>query len=150
MFLEGGLLWVLQFRKGSEKGFLEEGFQKVPSVHPSECTTPGLRAPIGRRKWCVSMVWAWRHFLVRAVGKCQWKREGEVCEDPVNKSFLDLERIRRILMSTLLFQPQNATPQRQYTPIQHLARGRLWVDSWSIFGQLRSKMTKTDQKLTYN
>ena len=58
-------------------------------------------------------------------------------------------------MSTLLFQPQTVTPHKQHTLIEHLARGRLWVDSWSIFGQLRSKMTKptknrpkTDSKLT--
>ena len=52
--------------------------------------------------------------------------------------------------STLLFQPQTVTPHKQHTPIEHLARGRLWVDSWSIFAQFRSKMTKTDQKPTQN
>ena len=30
------------------------------------------------------------------------------------------------------------------------ARGRLWVDSWSIFGQFPSKMTETDRKPTEN
>ena len=56
----------------------------------------------------------------------------------------------RKIGSTLLFQPQTVTPHKQHTPIEHLARGRLWVDSWSIFGQLRSKMTKTDQEPTEN
>ena len=60
----------------------------------------------------------------------------------------------RRLLSTLLFQPQTVTPQKQYTPIEHLARGRLLVDSWSVFGQFRSKMTKsrpkTDRKPTQN
>ena len=55
-----------------------------------------------------------------------------------------------ILVSTLLFQPQTADPQKQYTPIEPLARGRLWVDSWSIFGQFRSKLTKADQEPTEN
>ena len=52
--------------------------------------------------------------------------------------------------SALLFQPQTVTPHKQRTPNEHLARGRLWVDSWSSFGQFRSKMTKTDQKPTEN
>ena len=47
-------------------------------------------------------------------------------------------------------QPQTVTLHKPHTPIEHLARGRLWVDSWSIFGQFRSKMTKTDQKATEN
>ena len=50
--------------------------------------------------------------------------------------------------STLLFQPQAVSPHKQHAPIEHLARGRLWVDSWSIFGQFQSKMTKTDRKPT--
>ena len=41
--------------------------------------------------------------------------------------------------STFLFQPQTVTPHKQHTPIEHLARGRLWVDSWSIFGQFGQK-----------
>ena len=42
------------------------------------------------------------------------------------------------------------TPHKHHTPIEHLARGRLWVGIRSIFGQFRSKMTKTDQKPTEN
>ena len=55
-----------------------------------------------------------------------------------------------LLTSTFLFQPQTVTPHKQHTSIEHLARGRLWVGSWSIFGQFWSKMTKTDQKPTEN
>ena len=29
-------------------------------------------------------------------------------------------------------------------------KDRVWVDSWSMFGQFRSKMTKTDRKPTQN
>ena len=45
-----------------------------------------------------------------------------------------------------LFQPQTVTSHKQHTPIEHLARGRLWVDSWSIFGQLKptENRLKTD------
>ena len=48
----------------------------------------------------------------------------------------------------LLFQPQTVTPHKPRAPIELLARGRLWVGSWPIFGQFRSKMTKADLKLT--
>ena len=54
------------------------------------------------------------------------------------------------LFSTLVFQPQTVSPHKQHTPIKHLARGRLWVDSWSIFGQMWSKMSKTDRSPTKN
>ena len=57
-------------------------------------------------------------------------------------------RIFRSLVSTLLFQPQTVTRHKPHAPIEHLARGRLWVDSWSIFGQFRSKMPKpTENRL---
>ena len=59
--------------------------------------------------------------------------------------------------STLLFQPQTVTRHKEHTLIKHLARGRLWVDSWSIFGQIWSKWLKltkirpkTDRKPTQN
>ena len=35
----------LAMEKGSEKGFLEGGFQKVPRTPPSESTTPQVCAP---------------------------------------------------------------------------------------------------------
>ena len=50
------------------------------------------------------------------------------------------------IRSTLLFRPQTVTPQKQYAPIEHLARGQLWVDSWSVFGRFRSKMTENRLK----
>ena len=65
------------------------------------------------------------------------------------------EQMRLNTDLTLLFQPQTVTPHKQHTPIKHLAKGRLWVDSCSIFGRFRSETTKptktqpkTDSKLT--
>ena len=50
----------------------------------------------------------------------------------VNSYSTPLNSLRKGLDSTLLFQPQTVTPHKQHTPIEHLARGRLWVDSWSV------------------
>ena len=61
--------------------------------------------------------------------------------------------VPKLLVSTLLFQPQTVNGHKQHAPIEHLARGRLGVDSWSIFGQFRSKRlkpTKADDKTTEN
>ena len=75
----------------------------------------------------------------------------------VEKAWMGKVANRQSLASTLLFQPQTVTPHKQHTPIEHFARGRLWVDSWSIFGQIWSKMTKptkarpkTNRKPTQN
>ena len=59
---------------------------------------------------------------------------GGISEPKLFPNAVALNAVGR-MVSTLLFQPQTTTPHKQRTPIENLARGRLWVDSWSSVGQ---------------
>ena len=72
----------------------------------------------------------------------EWFSKWRVLETFISKLTILVHQRRH-----LYFSHRIVTPHKQHTPIEHPARGRLCVDSWSTLGQFQSKMTKTDRKL---